>query len=89
MDKNKSTIDLMSVITAFKTSVETKFSTVSDTVTAMQNTLPAVPGKIRDIEEAANTHSDKLAALESLCKTLQDGYEQHRKLADLESHSRI
>lgn len=79
----------MSVITTFKTSVETKFSTISDTMMAMQNSLSAVPGKIRDIEEAANAHDGKRAALESLCKTLQDGYnEQHRTLADLESHSR-
>lgn len=39
MDKSKSTIDLMSVITTFKTSVETKFSTISDTMMAMQNSL--------------------------------------------------
>lgn len=42
MEKNPSTPDLMSVITALKTLVESKFSTISDIMSAMQNTLSAV-----------------------------------------------
>lgn len=42
-----------------------------------------------DVEKAVSTHDDKLASVESLCKTLQVGYnEQCKKLDDLESRSR-